>query len=173
MESERRGPSRRRFQAAVRVGTKIGYAGVFRTKEERDRAVRVAKEAIASGRDPKFISEWDGSSDREEFDDPWQIPSRHPTGEQRLCAAILLQAARDLQADEGHVRGGARRWVLSESGGFGSLRFCCDTLGIEVQWCRDRMLRLESQGERRTGGSEWQREPSAPLTLVRKDTARS
>lgn len=172
MVSERRGPSRRRFQAAVRVGTKIGYSGVFTTEEERDRVVREAKDALAAGRDPKFLSQWDGASDREEIDDPWLIPTRHPTGEQRLCAAMLLQAARDLASvapSEAHLRSGARRWVKSSAASFGSFLFCVETLGRDLATTRAVMLRIgDAEKTGRVEGGEWQREPSAPLALVKR-----
>lgn len=172
MVSERRGPSRKRFQAAVRVGTKIGYGGVFTTQEERDRVVQEAKAALAAGRDPKFLSEWDGASDREEIDDPWLIPSRRPTGERRLCAAMLLQAARDLatsEQGEAHLRSGARRWVTSRATSFGSFLFCVETLGRDAATTRDVMLLIgDAEKSNRVEGGEWQREPSAPLALVRR-----
>src|SRR5574338_306552 len=99
MESERRGPSVRRFQAALRRGSKIQSFGSFATKEERDERVKQAREDVSAGRDPGALSEWDGTSDgRGEIDDPWLPPTRQTTGERRLCAAVLLQTHRDLRS---------------------------------------------------------------------------
>lgn len=137
-----RARTRRRFQAAVRVGRRIGYLRVCESRAERDEAVREAKQKLAEGRDPGFRGVWDGG----DIDDPWLPPSRHPTGERRLCAAMLLQAARDLGADAPHLRSGARGWVLSESVAFGSFRFCCDTIARDVMDTRRRMLNLGDDG---------------------------
>jgi len=172
VKSETRGPSRRRFQAAIRTGRKISYLGVFDTREERDRRVERAREDRGAGRDLGALSEWEGSSDgRTENDDPWLIPTRHPTGEQRLCAAMLLQAARDLASDDAQLRSGARVWVLSEAKSFGTFRFCADSIGRDIAETRRRMLRLgDAEKSNRVEGGEWQREPQ-PLRLLRKDSA--
>lgn len=45
-----------------------------------------------------------------------------------------------------------------------SFLFCCDVLGLGIEETRERLLK---------GGMGWSRKPSAPLTLVRKDSAQS
>lgn len=172
MESERRGPSVRRYKAAIRVGRSTRYLGVFQTEEERDARLEQAREERQRTGDVAAKSE----SIDHEIDDPWNIPTRHSTPEQRLCAAMLLQTARDLSSGAGHLRSGARGWVLSRAKSFGSFLFCCDTIGMDVGETRRRMLMLEAQveGLRRIGeGDAWQREPSAPLTLVKKGSAQN
>lgn len=168
MVSERRGPSRKRFQASIRVGGTIRYLGSFPTKEERDERIRQAREERAS----TGTVETDSVFVDSEIHDPWLSPTRQFTPEQRLCAAMLLQAARDLGSTapgEAHLRSGARRWVTSRATSFGSFLFCVETLGRDVATTREVMLRIgDAEKSVRVEGGEWQREPSAPLTLVRR-----
>lgn len=158
MVSERRGPSRRKFQAAIRNGRRVVYLGVYQTKEERDLRVKQAQMERAEHRarmgfDDRFVPD----------EDPFE-PTPRLTGAMRLCAAVLVQAWDDLRGKSPHRRRAARDWIMSDAVGGYSFRFCCDVLEMGIEEARERLLR---------GETAWQREPSAPLTLVRKDSAQS
>lgn len=168
MESERRVPRVRRHQAAIRVSGSIRYLGSFPTKEERDERIRLAREEREATGDVVAQSSFCDS----EVEDPWLIPTRLFTPAERLCAAMLLQAARDLASEVAHVRGSARKWVLSEATSFGSFRFCAETIGRDTSDTRRRMMRvMNTEKSGRIEGNEWGRGPSRPLRLVRRDSA--
>ena len=156
MVSERRGPSRRKFQAAIRNGRRVVYLGVYPTKEERDIRVKQAQEERAERRarlgfDDRFVPD----------EDPF-VPTPRLTGAMRLCAAVLVQACDDLRGKSAQRRRAAREWILSDAVGGYSFRFCCDVLEMGIEETREHLLR---------GETAWQREPSAPLTLVKRTSA--
>jgi len=161
MKSESRGPSRRRFQAALRTGGKISHLGYFTTREERDLKTRSAREQL------ERTGRVDAISERrvEESEDPWLPPTRRTMPEARLCAAVMLQAYRDLMGKVATRRRRARAWVMAEDVEVGDLSFrlCCDVLGFVEEHARQRML---------GGDDAWHREPSG-LRLVKKDSIRS
>lgn len=152
MVSESRGPSRRRYQARIRDGRRIVWLGNCDSIEERDARTKQAREELHARR---------ASSDDILDDDPF---SQHAecTGEMRLCAAMLLQARRDLRGRGVHQRRAARQWILSDDVTTYSFNFCCDVLGYDVERTR-RLL----------GGDAWRREPSTRLSIVRKDSAQN
>lgn len=156
MQSETRGPSRRKYQAAIRDGRRVIYLGMCDTPEQRDALTQKAREERRerrAQRDDDFLDE-----------DPFAQNVPDLTGEMRLCAAVMLQAARDLRGRGVHRRRAARLWVLSDEAQAYSFTFCCDVLGRGVEETRERLL---------AGRSAWQRKPSTPLTIVRKDSAQN
>ncbi len=128
------GRPRRRFQAAVRTGGTRRIYGHFATREERDAVVRQARAGELEAQSE--------SVDTSDVDDPvlLLLPSRRATPEQRLCAALILNAWDDL-------RGGFKRrvrdtteWVESRDKSPHSFEFCCDVIGRDPDETRSLLL---------------------------------
>lgn len=151
MQSERRGPSRRKYQAAIRTGRRVVYLGVYPTKEERDIRVKQAHDERAERR-------------RLGFEDAAEDPFDHTprlTGEMRLCAAVLIQARDDVRGKSARRRRAAIEWIESDAVGGYSFRFCCDVLEFDVEKTRASLLK----------GDGWSRKPSARMALVTRTSA--
>lgn len=151
MTSEARGPSRARFQAAVRSGGTRRIYGHFATREERDAVVRQAR----SG-EIEPVSEL---LDTEDIDDPVLLlyPTRRVTPERRLCAALIVNAWDDLRGGVLRRVQDTRVWVESRDKSKFSFEFCCDVIGRDADETRSLLL----------GGEAWQRGPSRRPSVAR------
>lgn len=157
MTSESRGPSRQRFQAAVRTGGTRRVYGHFATREERDAVVRQARRGA--------VEPMSESIDTEDIDDPLLLilPTRRVTPERRLCAALIVNAWDDLRSGLKRRVSDTTEWVASHDKSKFSFEFCCEVIGRDPDETRSLLL----------GGGAWQRGPSRRLAMARSGSIRT
>jgi len=158
MTSESRGPSRQRFQAAVRTGGTRRVYGHFATREERDAVVRQARRGA--------VEPMSESIDTEDIDDPLLLilPTRRVTPERRLCAALIVNAWDDLRSGLKRRVSDTTEWIESGDRSKFSFEFCCDVIGRDPDETRSLLL----------GGGAWQqRRPSRRLAMARSGSTRT
>lgn len=160
MKSESRGPSHRRFQAAIRSHGVFRHVGFFPTKEERDEATRSARRELEeTGTVTSATERYLGEDELDQL--LWLHPSRRWTPEESLYLAVLERALADLHSLSAKRRREAREWIESDAVHQFSFATCCDVIEREVVETRGRLL----------GRDAWHRNPSG-LRLVRKGTVK-
>lgn len=158
MQSETRGPSRKRFQVAVRQGG-VRKRWEFGSAEEAAEAREKVQELKAAGVELTAPSEVPVGSRPDPY--LWFDPTRRWSPSERLYLQMIERAREDLGSSRARLRREARDWILSDDRHPCSFVVCCEVIDRGIEETRQRLLK---------GDTGWSREPSRPLTLVRKDS---
>lgn len=157
MVSQSRGPSRHRYQVAIRQGG-IRKRWEFASAEDAEQARGQLRKLRDAGVELRATS----VDQRKERPDPnlWFDPTRRWTPSERLYLELIADAKEALSSRRAKIRREAWDWIMSdERTDPCSFAVCCDVIEREVAETRERLL----------GGEKgWQREPTRPLALVRK-----